>query len=868
MTVRGRGHVVGKTSCEECGSSDNRAVYSNEDGSITSYCFTPGCGKAKQHEIMPELVTESKITSGRDVEGDQARIDEIGRLPSVHLHDRKIPKEVTEKYGVKSVINEKGKEIARYYPVMRKGQITGYKRRILPKTFSQLGDAKRPLDMFGQHLFKDGHTLIITEGEEDALAAHTMTMEHSRTNRGYPAVSVGSAGDIVNAVRENLQYISRFKSVVFAVDQEEMALKKAEEAGKLLEPGQAVVLRMPEKDASDMLTKGRSDAFWTALFNTQEVEVGGIVEGSDAIWATWLERKNYECIEYPAEWGLDFCPGFYAPSLVTVTAGCVSADTEYLTRSGWKRFDEMEEGDAPAQYHGDGTISFCKDAKFVKYPETHLTYIKGTYGIRQKLSDEHRVVYFEEGRKTQQIKPLHQIKDRVLSGTFRGLIRTSATLRETTRSRYTDDELRLIVAVAADGHMPHKNNRCYVNLKKKDKKERLEKLLESACVDYTIHKGAPGYSRYYFKHIRDSKHLPGWLPYLSPDQLEIVAEELFLWDGTKATKSFYSRSKHDADTAQLVLTFSGRSATLGAHLREDGSTDYKVMACGRVYRSMRRCPAEVIETSDGYKYCAQVDTGMLLLRCEGRVFVTGNTGVGKSSVLKHMQYYLWERTRYGVGVISMEEPIGLCSGILAGMAIKKRITVPDNEATEEEIKGAYDKVFGDGRMVYCDNTGIRSDQDLLGVIRFMANSRQCRFIFVDHLTALVNKLGSNGKNDYTEKLVNSLNDLCIELNVCIILVSHVRKTPSGSEKTYESGLVPTEDAMFGSSAIKQYSHQTIAISRDKTENGGPMFLHVLKDRLSGQTGKSVPLFYNMKTGWYETSPGVINNTQDSEDDIL
>lgn len=566
MTVRSRGRVVGRTSCEHCGSQDNRAVYENDDGTITSWCYTPGCGNLEKHEVLPTLVVETKTPGAGGVEINGAELERIGKLPSISLQDRKIPKAVTLKYGVKSEVTESGKELARYYPVRKKGAITGYKRRILPKTFSQVGDARRPVDLFGQHLFKGGKRIIITEGEEDALAAYTMTALCSSANRGFPAVSVGSASDIVNAVRENLQYLEQFDQVIFAVDQEPEPLAKAEEAGKLLTPGKAMVLKFSEKDASDLLLAGKKDEFWGALWNTAEVEIGGIVEGAEQIFSTWLDRKNYECIEYPPEWGMDFCPGFYAPSLVTVTAG---------------------------------------------------------------------------------------------------------------------------------------------------------------------------------------------------------------------------------------------------------------------------------------------------------------TGVGKSSVLKHMQYYLWERTRYGIGVISMEEPIGLCSGILAGMAIKKRITVPDHGASDEEIHAAYRKVFGDGRMVYCDNTGIRNPEDLYNVIRFMANSRECRFIFVDHLTALVNKLGSGGKNDYTEKLVNTLNDLCMELNVCIILVSHLRKTPNNSDKTYESGLIPTEDAIFGSSAIKQYSHQTIAISRDKTEDGGPMFLHVLKDRLSGQTGKSVPLFYNMTTGWYETSPGVRKDTQeDTEQDIL
>ena len=198
----------------------------------------------------------------------------------------------------------------------------------------------------------------------------------------------------------------------------------------------------------------------------------------------------------------------------------------------------------------------------------------------------------------------------------------------------------------------------------------------------------------------------------------------------------------------------------------------------------------------------------------------------------------------------MEEPMHLCAGTLMGLHMNKRITLPDIVVDEKEEKAACDALFNSGRFVFCDNTGIRMPDDLFSKIRFMAKARDCKFIFLDHLTAIVNKFGGGGsKNDYTESIVNTLNDLCQELSVCLVLVSHVRKTGGDSDTTYETGKVPSEDSIFGSSSIKQYSYTTLAIARDKSVEGAPMFIHILKDRLSGRTGKSAPLFFDQKTGW-------------------
>lgn len=77
--------------------------------------------------------------------------------------------------------------------------------------------------------------------------------------------------------------------------------------------------------------------------------------------------------------------------------GCFDASTEYLTPTGWKRFDAYTDGDQVAQYHPDtGAIEFVDPIEYVKLPCQLMIHFKGP-GIDQLLSPEHRVLLYRDG---------------------------------------------------------------------------------------------------------------------------------------------------------------------------------------------------------------------------------------------------------------------------------------------------------------------------------------------------------------------------------------------------------------------------------------------------------------------------------------
>ena len=95
--------------------------------------------------------------------------------------------------------------------------------------------------------------LVITEGELDA-----MSVSQAQGNR-WPVVSVPSgAQGAAKAIRDNLEFVESFETVVLCFDNDDPGRTAAQECALLLSPGKAKVCVFPLKDASDMLQAGRT----------------------------------------------------------------------------------------------------------------------------------------------------------------------------------------------------------------------------------------------------------------------------------------------------------------------------------------------------------------------------------------------------------------------------------------------------------------------------------------------------------------------------------------------------------------------------------------------------------------------------------
>lgn len=230
------------------------------------------------------------------------------------------------------------------------------------------------------------------------------------------------------------------------------------------------------------------------------------------------------------------------------------------------------------------------------------------------------------------------------------------------------------------------------------------------------------------------------------------------------------------------------------------------------------------------------------------VLLISGTGAGKSSIAREIVIHLIETTTDDVGVISLEESPGETGTKLAGMAIHKN---PENEEIpDEELKVGFDRLFGEDRIVVLDHQGAVKDESIVSQLEYMCLSG-CKYLLIDHITILVSE-GSEGLtgNEAIDKIMNDLLRLVKRHNVCIILISHLRKVMTGS-KPFEEGRMPTLDDIRGSGSIKQVCFDIIAFTRNsQAENEierNTIKMSVLKARTVGKTGKVPGATYNNST---------------------
>lgn len=322
--------------------------------------------------------------------------------------------------------------------------------------------------------------------------------------------------------------------------------------------------------------------------------------------------------------------------------GCVDASTEYLSPTGWRRIDQYG-GGTVAQYNpATGTAEQVIPLEYVKRPCTEMIRFKTARGVDQLLSAEHRVAYIASTgtfmvRPAREIETAHHKNKRGWSGRFV----TTFKVDPDTCIGLTDEQLRLQVAVIADGYFGSRTNWCVVRLKKERKKQRLRALLVSAGVEHKEsmpeYPGAEGFSVFRFSAPLRTKEFGPEFWAASKTQIAIVADELWRWDGSVRKDNaveFCSTSKASADFAQYCFSTSGRTASLSenennswgtkplyvVHARKGASLLYLKGTGVNADNNVRREPSP-----DGFKYCFEVPSNFLVLRRNGCIFITGNT---------------------------------------------------------------------------------------------------------------------------------------------------------------------------------------------------------------------------------------------------
>lgn len=346
-------------------------------------------------------------------------------------------------------------------------------------------------------------------------------------------------------------------------------------------------------------------------------------------------------------------------------SGCVSAETEFLTPTGWKKICDFNENDLVMQYNKDTEVGeFVKPTKFIKLPCNTLYHFKNTYGIDMVLSDEHRIVY-KTYHKHKGVKKAtydweettcYEYRNRLVNNTNKQHYLVTTFKVDRPGIALSDVEIELMCAVICDGCFTKRNtNRCYLNLKKQHKIDRVIDILKRANIDYDITYKQNGYTLIKFYAPLKTKVFDSYWYNCNEHQLKVICDNILFWDGSgyEGRWSFAQKNKQTIDFVQYAFTVCNYRSTISCYKRKPRVKKYINVSgqcieykldeelCYEVHVSKSK-PSEIgfydypissfklsidkVSTSDGYKYCFVVPSSMWVMRYNGRICITGNCG--------------------------------------------------------------------------------------------------------------------------------------------------------------------------------------------------------------------------------------------------
>jgi twinkle protein len=246
--------------------------------------------------------------------------------PVGHDPERKISEEIIQKYGIRCVYDtSSGKPKRTYYPYSdRDGKVTGFKvRNIASKEFFIAGKLNGLWGKQAAHKTPHG-ALIITEGEEDALAIAEMLRNSPGSVHDVCSVPNGANTDgrVDASIQSDIDFIRRYAKVYLCLDNDEPGRATAKKLAGWLSgfvPDVRLV-EIPHKDASACLMGGHKAEFAQAVKGTPQFRPEGIVHGSE-ISIQDLMRSVPEGFSTPYPGLNDKLHGVRKGEILTVCAG-------------------------------------------------------------------------------------------------------------------------------------------------------------------------------------------------------------------------------------------------------------------------------------------------------------------------------------------------------------------------------------------------------------------------------------------------------------------------------------------------------------------------------------------------------------------
>lgn len=240
----------------------------------------------------------------------------------------------------------------------------------------------------------------------------------------------------------------------------------------------------------------------------------------------------------------------------------------------------------------------------------------------------------------------------------------------------------------------------------------------------------------------------------------------------------------------------------------------------------------------------------------GELYVfTSGSGMGKSTILRELEYYFGVHRGELCGIVALEESTRKTGMELMSIHLNKRLILDPEGTDEDERSRAFAETIGNGNFFLYDHFGSLDSGNLLSKLRYMIVSLGCKRIFLDHISIVVSGMDTDedgGERKAIDKLMTNLRSLVEETGATMFVVSHLKRP---EKKGHEEGAQVSLSQLRGSGAIAQLSDMVIGLERNQQgDNPNVLTLRVLKNRFCGDTGVSGYLEYDPETGRLKDCP--------------
>lgn len=328
---------------------------------------------------------------------------------------------------------------------------------------------------------------------------------------------------------------------------------------------------------------------------------------------------------------------------------CVTEDTEVLTPSGWKKYDELHVGDDIYTWHDNELrIQQVQRVNVNDYDgEMHHYFGRDVDFI---ITPNHRVVHQKNNSDIWEIHPSSYLIDKKTPIT----IPVASSKFDREDYPISDDMLALCTFVLTDGHLKHGEGgrRTTVHVYKSPKRwgnEELQDIFARLGLEYqirtldscfggtvTAYELSTDNSVEVVRLLNDTKKsLPDWMAKLSRRQAQLVIDLWAKLDGHTAENE-YGRQKLQCDNMSIanqlqeLCVIAGHGSTINTrYIGDNKAPTIYVIPFIRDKKSLQN--KETVHYQ-GKVWCPTTEDGVVFFRRRGSVFVSGNSPFTNLSV--------------------------------------------------------------------------------------------------------------------------------------------------------------------------------------------------------------------------------------------